>query len=342
MKWKLCKAVAFIAIGVVLFSGFWKVFRFKYAKGLEQYYRLPKNTVDVLFIGSSHAFRSLDPSVMYGKSGISSYALGSNAQPMWITYYYLKEALRTQKPKVVCLEAYKVYLQKDYSDAPTVIKGTISMRTPWNYLASLWVSIEDKHEYLDCALGFPWFHTRYRELSVRQDFAPHYGKPYYEDFLGFFGEKPKAVELPSGVEQVTKEQKISDKTRLYLDKIVRLSQEQDFELLFLIAPYYTDAVERQPYYNSLQNYADANGIPMINGNLLYDTLGLDEKTDFGRGNHLSMSGAVKFSRYVSRYLSSHYELADHRGNKKYGRWERNHELMDKYRESAQVETSSED
>ena len=61
-----------------------------------EFYQLEKNSVDVLFLGSSHAVTAFDPCVLYENWGLTSYNLGSEQQSLLISYYWLKEALRYQ------------------------------------------------------------------------------------------------------------------------------------------------------------------------------------------------------------------------------------------------------
>ena len=196
MKTKAFRLLGFILIGTVLFCVFFRVFRFKNAKSLEQYYTLPRNSVDVLFIGSSHAYRNIDPAVLYEEQGISAYVLGSPSQPIWNTYYYLNEALGTQSPRVVFIECYEVRNQ-EYSDDATALKATMGLRLSRNYLEAVYASIQDKSMFADFALQFPWFHARYEELDWKRDVLPYYGDPYYRDYLGFvYYTEPKKALLP--------------------------------------------------------------------------------------------------------------------------------------------------
>jgi hypothetical protein len=128
MRLKVIKTIAFLLIGALLFVGFWNVFRFKQEKRLEKLWTLPGDTVDVMFIGSSHAFMNIDPSVLWRESGISAYVLGCGSQPIWESYYHLKEALKRQMPKVVFVECYKVDGQKNYSAKSVTALATSGMR----------------------------------------------------------------------------------------------------------------------------------------------------------------------------------------------------------------------
>ena len=68
------------------------------------FYNMKKNTIDVLFLGSSVAVNNFCPQKIYNDYGIRSYNLGSEQQSIILSYFWLKEALRYQKPKVVVLE----------------------------------------------------------------------------------------------------------------------------------------------------------------------------------------------------------------------------------------------
>lgn len=70
------------------------------------FYKLEKNSVDVLLFGSSHAVTAFNPQVLYDNYGITSYNLGCEQQSPLITYYWLREALKYQTPKVVIIDTY--------------------------------------------------------------------------------------------------------------------------------------------------------------------------------------------------------------------------------------------
>ena len=75
----------------------------------EQFYKMKRNSIDVLFLGSSVCVNAFSPQEMYNIYGIRSYNLGSEQQSMVLSYYWLKEALRFQKPKVVIIDTTLCY-----------------------------------------------------------------------------------------------------------------------------------------------------------------------------------------------------------------------------------------
>lgn len=61
-------------------------------------------------------------------------------------------------------------------------------------------------------------------------------------------------------------------------------------------------------------------------------MGLDPEMDFKDANHVSYSGAQKFTDYMTDYLTSHYDLPDHRGEADYAFWQSESEHAKEYRE----------
>ena len=323
LKKKLFRFLVFLAIGVLLFCGFWKVFHFKYARQLQVYYGLPRDTVDVLIVGSSHAYKHIDPSILFEEDGISAYVLGSAAQPIWNTYYYIVEALKTQSPKLVIVECYKTTVPSDYSDDPTTVKAVSNMKLSWNRMEAIWNSVGDRSKLIDYFLEFPWFHSRYRELGSG-DFVLDYGSTDGNKYYLGYNPQNKSIktELPEWG-KVTDRKKLTEKNELYLNKIISLSKEKGFELLFIITPFSDTTADRQLTYNALQDFADEKGVLFLNCNLLIEDIGLEPKVDFSSSRHLSIIGAEKTTRFLAQYIRQHFDLEDHRGDSRYDRWEKN-------------------
>lgn len=59
-----------------------------------QFYQMENDSIDVLFFGSSVAVNSFSPQEIYNEYGIRSYNLGSEQQSIFLSYFWLKEALR--------------------------------------------------------------------------------------------------------------------------------------------------------------------------------------------------------------------------------------------------------
>ena len=63
----------------------------------------PKNTLDVLFMGDSEVYTSIDPLSMWRDHGFASYDVSTSAQPLPYTRSLLTRALERQTPRLVVL-----------------------------------------------------------------------------------------------------------------------------------------------------------------------------------------------------------------------------------------------
>ena len=108
----ILKVLAFACVASLCVYGATVVLRdkdseYKYADFFDR-----ADQIDVLFIGSSHVINAINPVVLYGEQGITSYNMGGHGSIMQSTYWELIEALQYCNPKCVVVDTYM--LQKDY------------------------------------------------------------------------------------------------------------------------------------------------------------------------------------------------------------------------------------
>mgnify|MGYP003374420819 CR=1 FL=1 len=68
-----------------------------------------KDTIDTLIIGDSESYSSFSPMQIWDEHGYTSYVCGTPGQQLYQSYDFLVKTLKTQKPKVVILEANCIY-----------------------------------------------------------------------------------------------------------------------------------------------------------------------------------------------------------------------------------------
>lgn len=68
--------------------------------------------VDLVIIGSSHAYRGYDPRI-FKKAGITAFNLGSSSQSPLQTRYLVKKYIKTLKPKFVIVDVYPILFGVD-------------------------------------------------------------------------------------------------------------------------------------------------------------------------------------------------------------------------------------
>lgn len=324
------KTVCLVLSLLLVFSGFHQVFRFKYTDGIygvDRFYALEPNTVDVLNLGSSHMFVDVNPAVLWEDYGISSFNLGGSAQPLWNTYYYLKEALKTQTPKLLVLEAYGTVFSFEYSGPSQIIKNVSALKPSGNKLAALQASVPEG-ERLGYGLEFIQYHSRYKQLA-KADFMgtgvaenPQLFLPMDENWMGSMVPTYITPFEPVSISPSDARSPLLPKTEEYYRKIIELAQSEQIPLLIFKSPYSGYSAADQSVYHEAAEIAGEYGVPFLNFNEDYAKT-MDWSTDFADVGHMSYLGSEKFSHMLAGYLHVQYTLPDHRGDTDYVAWDEN-------------------
>lgn len=322
MRNKVIKTCCFLFILVLLLCGFQNIFSFKYVDGIYQwdvFYEEEENSIDMLCMGSSHVFENVNTGVLWDEYGIASFDLCGSRQPLWNTYYYLKEALKTQTPKLIVVDVYSALQQEEYSDESRIIKNNYGLKPSRDKIESVMVSSPEE-KWLDYMLEYPTWHSRYSEIDS-SDFLEDLGRSTMQCWKGYALNADTApMTRPEGIEYITAAGEMTDKAEEYMRKIIELAKKTDIPLLFIETPYIVSA-EDQMILNRAEEIAGENGVPFVNFNLFYDAMGLDFQTDFADADHLNHRGNVKFTNYLGQYIKNNYDIPDRRGDEKYASYE---------------------
>lgn len=318
---RLTRIAGFLICAVTMLCALNQITSYKYGDGMIQpqlVEDLPANSCDVMFFGSSRVFENIDTGQLWDEWGIAAFSSCGSVQPLWDTYYYMKQAFERQHPRVAVVEVYRALETRDYVDESRIIKNTFNLPAHLEVSAKQVSAPQD--QLSDYLLEFPFYHGRAEELT-REDFLPHMGSQRWVDWKGFGPNYTQGVFQEPDVSGVSSRSPLSEKSQKYLEMIVDLCAENEIPLVFILAPYPLTA-EEQAVFNSVADYASAQGVPFINYNLLYDDLRLDFASDFASDQHLNYQGARKFTQAVGSYLVDRYDLPDRRGNSAYESWQR--------------------
>ncbi|MCH4192237.1 MAG: hypothetical protein LKF52_08005 [Butyrivibrio sp.] len=280
------------------------------------FYKLEKDTADVLFLGSSHSVTAFIPQELYDKYGITSFNMGCEQQSLLLSYYWLQEALKTQKPKVIVLDTYILHTYKGAVGQPlncteaTIRKSMDSMH--WNQNKRRAISdickADDTQSKLSFYLPNVRFHTRWYGLA-ENDFtagqlSSHPGMFGFSAMSNIDG--TKFTPLKAGTSGDT--EAMVPLMKSYLDKIVLLCRQQNIPLVLVKTPSSAQTIGR---HNSTQEYAAENNLPFYDFNMsdLYAAAGYDVPTM--NESHLNIWGAIKITDYIGQLLTEQYGLSGH-------------------------------
>ena len=310
MKKNLLKIISFVLIFSLLLVGYSELIRDKEST-LDDFYDLPKNSIDVFTVGSSHAYSGYIPAVLWKEYGISSYNLYAWAMPMWTAYHYVKEGLKTQSPSVVCLDISSIWYgagydtaQLDEIDYEHNQALAFGLNRYGLVLSSLFVG-STRHT-LGEINDVTRYHNRWRMLFDKTSSgiaSPDYA--FLRNYGALFTELDYPLMNMSFYQDMLAPRK---DVQTYLNKLYDLSIKENFDLVFVLTP--CEMTKEAAFVvNWIREYARLNNIDFLDfmDSSVYD---FDLQYDMADVDHLNYHGAFKATRYLGNYLISNYTFSD--------------------------------
>lgn len=295
--------------------------------GIDQaraFYHQPENSIDVVFLGSSHIHCNINTAYLWTEYGIAAYDYSAAEQPLWMTYYWLREFCKTQKPKLVVLDVYSPAAYEADYQYRWMEENLFGMRFSANKLEMMQASVEKKR-LSDYFPAFTVYHQRYTELNG-EDWDYLTGRMELQNFKGFhplFGTEHVDLDslmAASDTAELGAGRTLSAKSEKYLRKIISYTRKRNIPLVLISAPYQKhpdeDVVLRQ-----IEQIAAEEKIPFADFYRELSRIGIDEDRDMNDVSHLNYRGSRKYTAYLAAYLSGYAELPDHRGESRYRSWD---------------------
>lgn len=298
------KAILFILIFLILLNFFSKIFIPKgngYGSDVTSFYQLERNSLDIIFFGSSHSYATFSPDIIEEKTGMKSYNFATQQQPIYITYYYMVEALKTQKPKYFVLETMMLSIDEDYTTEGVIRDALDKMKMSKNKIEAINVSVEKKDQRKTYYFNIMKYHSRYEDIEKDEVMTAIRNESIQN--RGFIGLPVNSEVSINNIEmlKIEEKEKLLRKNQLYLNKIIDLARENNIELVFVKAPNQLSEKEAKKY-NTIKEIANEEKIDFINYNEKFEELNLVNGEDFYDYGHLSYKGAEKVSNSFAKYI----------------------------------------
>ena len=269
---------------------------------------MERDTIDVIFLGSSHAVSGFSPQQLYNEYEIRSYNLGCEQQNLVTSYYWLKEALRYQTPEVVVLDTYLLFPQENVGPLNSIEGCT---RKALDFMKWSPVKMEAINQICNIDFGQDRlsyympnvrYHTRWTELN-KEDYSS------LSMFTKFELKGYSMLEKESGIDnykpfvigEEREKEEIMEYMEKYLLEVIELCEEKDIQLLLVKTPCIYESEKR---YHATKEIADSYNIPFydFNEKNIYSDLGYYFETDNFDGGHANMKGAQKLTTYIGDLL----------------------------------------
>lgn len=334
-KWKIAVRIgAFLGCALLMIYGLTVLlkdkrvtFDYDTTRKIEGFYAEEKNSLDFVFVGSSQMFTSVVPAVLWEEYGITSYDFGANEQPMYLSYYYIKEALNYQKPKAIVLEvSYCKGLDYTHEgvhhiNLDDLRMGRVKLEAVFDIIpeGERWPYIFELAKYHDTWKTLDKTSLEYITADKHNPYKGY--TPSTEGFAdgGTFNEE---------IAEVTERAELPEFSVNYMEKIIALCEEEDVDLLFLKTP--NDNLENQAYYNSVADLAAENEIPFLNLN-----------GEMAGQLHNHVFHAETITKRIGEWLTSLYEIEDKCENPKYAKWHEDAEYYYRYKDLLELNATTE-
>ena len=334
------KRIAAVVLAGFLFIGgceFWKYILINdstsYTRIMMHQLYHPSANIDVLFVGSSHAYRALIPEIMDRELGAYTFNGGSSKQYLDGSFALIKEADKGNDLKQVCVELY-------YDIAETEPYAERTELTPTYILADYMPMSLNKIQYLTKASANKhwinsfliarrnwryFFDSSYMKDTILAKQTTQYREfiyPVKEGDTEYYADRgfvacdsdvsPKKHFNYKAYGQIPLEKKISKDSDWYrsLTDIVDYCQTHEIGITFFISPEpeWTLAGKGnyQDYHDFISAAALEHQIEFYDFNLCrneyFDT---DDRSLFKDEQHLNTKGAEQFSDLFGKILSGH-------------------------------------
>lgn len=264
------------------------------------FYNEEPDQFEVMFFGSSHAYATFSPLELWEETGVKSYVFATQQQPLWATYTYIKEALKTQSPSLVVVECRMAFGDQEYYGDGVNYSYMDDIPLSWNKAELALRSVPDTEGRLALLFNFIKYHGRWNDLH-RQDFT--FRRDQARDpYKGYVMLPPREEPWPRpAIETVADKLPLLEKNQYWLEEIVRLCREEGTALWLVKTPSNLE-LEEKALLNTVEDTAARLGVPFHDFNENYEAIGLSEDM-FHDEHHLDVLGASRFTRFFARELA---------------------------------------
>ena len=270
----------------------------------DNFYNLPKNSIDVLFIGNSHNFSSFQPQIIDNILPINSYVVGISAENIIVTYYELQEVLMYQHPKVVVLETFVLDLDDtrdngfiyDFLDAGKWNKNRLAIAMRYLTPETGYSIFPALRSRIDWDKPYTYINQLLHELTNRI-------RKVKPDLSNYSIKKPVLIEKDYKTAKNSPTQEYGEpnpEIQVYLEKFYQLCKDNDIQLVLTTVPIVHSTAKQTKYYKPFDptSFIELNNISEVN----YDHFKFNH-LHFANETHINGFGSVIVSIEMAKNLS---------------------------------------
>lgn len=308
---KIVLKFVFLSVLVFSISGLIGKFTLEDRKGHEvwlSFYDEPKNSLDIIFMGSSLGYSSFNPLIFNSVLNLNSYNLGTATQDIKQIYYNLDEVLEYQKPSMVIVEAYSLDINDESEEERLgfLFENLDYQKMSFRKLVAAnnqFISLKNK---INAVSPLIRNHNEWSNIEFIQDNIQF----EYERnrFLGYKLENRQVKQkvLEKAIDKAPDEYILPEENKAYFRKLSNLCKTNDIKLLVVRAPVLLSNYKKEYYdraYQSTKELCESEDIEYIDYNMQWKNL-LFDNSYFSDAIHLNYKGAIKISEHLASQLKN--------------------------------------
>lgn len=283
----------------------------------EKYYSEPRNSIDVVFIGSSAMYRYWIPPQAYEEGKLTSAMIAGTGQPYEATVHVIEETAKTQNPTVYVVEVRKLIKSRcqlidgtydttepDYANG-RMISGMKPSLTRFRAAADL-MSGKGLSYRIEWMFPILKFHDNVFEFSPDVILKRI---PRVTNIYKYAAQISVVTPFQEPQPELDANYALTQEDKEALDTVVRKAEAVGAKVLFLSTPFIPKdsafTVQTQ-----LAEYMAEKGYDYLNLQDYTDEMEIDFATDFYNADHFNINGAQKSTHFVTEYLLENYHLPD--------------------------------
>lgn len=302
------------------------------------FYLMPKNSLDMVLIGSSAAYTTFNSTIAWKEEGFTSYELATSGAPMGLAKSMVKEVRKHQDPKLILIDLNGVL----YDDEAEQREG----------MTRLWVDnmpmSENKVEAIsELAKGkdtFSWYvplykyHQNWEKIKVCMQYTGYdlqmrLGRrlPYSYTMRSIIGTSKRNGLID--VRNYQERQPLNDLSGKRFRDLMKYLKDNDIRnVAFFNMPRYYDKkmLSQRRLLNEAVALAEKEGFKVYDFDREIDQMNLDPNRDYYNSGHLNMDGQLKATRYIAKKINQDYGLNKNRHSEDItAHWDREYEEYQK-------------
>ncbi|MBP3476273.1 MAG: hypothetical protein J6K48_08170 [Lachnospiraceae bacterium] len=316
---------------VILFGATNRLFSYFAMDDVSSYTRITMHelygqdeNIDILFLGSSHCYRALNPEITDSIFEENTFNGGTSAQCLDGSYAILVEADKKNDLKTVYLEMYYGVQGNEYKKR-TEMTSTYAisdyMRPSVNKFCYL-INASDKEYWMNGFMPAVRNRNQLMEKGYLKDILMKKSQASYKNYeypaknneryqgkgyvARYFSIENNGFSHEGGWTGIS-EQKFTNDDIKSIKNIIDYCEKHQIELVLFVSPMpdylLTGTGNYDNYINQVEKIADEHGIKYYDFNLLKEQYFPNQSTYFADTDHLNVYGAKKFSELFAMFFT---------------------------------------